>query len=178
VVASSFAGPVVHGECDILVPEEGIARVFIGDDGTGTVLDADGDEAERWLALEGPPADADVPGAGAPRPIGARVVNESSHRLHAVFRAQDGALFEQVFHGRSTSLTLPRPLVPGEILHATWDIAAPVTDGGTPLRVEAPGDLSLQVRVFPDGRWEIGEPSLLGLLRLKLSMFAAVFTGE
>jgi hypothetical protein len=166
VVASDFAaGPAAQGECDLVVPASGFTRILVRDDGSGTVIEPDDEAAQQRLVVEALQAASTAPDAEPPQPFGVRVVNGTSRRLHATFRAEDGTVFEQAFHGRSHTFTLPRPLVPGERLHATWQVAAP-------------GDLSLQVRVFPDGRWEIGEPSILALLRVKLAMFAAVFIGD
>jgi len=118
------------------------------------------------------------PAAGAAPAYGATFVNGSARVLHGIFLGDDGARIEHFDQGAAATVVGSRALVPGEHLHASWELAAPVTEGGTPQRIDTPGDVTLQVRVFPDGSWEIGEPSALALLRLKLAMFLAVLAGR
>jgi hypothetical protein len=146
VVASDLSsGPLTTGACDLVVPASGTARLVLRDDGTATLIPPDPDD---WRA---------------PRIV---PINESSRHARLTLCADDCTTDRHSWGERApaSSSAATRPWVAGERLHATWELAAPVTSGGRPFELGDPGDVYLQVDISRSGRWEIGTPPLATLL--------------
>jgi hypothetical protein len=174
VVTSDLdTGPVTTGSCDLTVPMTGIATIEVEDDNTATVI-----MPEQRIGGPGalPKIETDrtweslVAASSGKAPVLTR--NGSSRHARLTLVADDGVSKGNVWYGNWQSFSFSKPSrawIPGEHLHATWELAAPVTSGGIPFRVSEPGDLDLQVNVFPDGRWEIGESHLIDSARIRFA---------